>query len=140
MKDAGPTLPSLCPYATKLHVVIQRVKISYKSEMKVLAYVGQKEGLESRLTEGRGESGDPEHHPGNKTIHRTKQVSRKLEAAVSAMQPASGPAWSQVCGTPAQLWHRVHQGPLPASGEEASRHLARPALGGPWNGSSTSFC
>lgn len=38
---------SVSIYATKLHVVIQRVKINYKSEMKVIAYVGQKEGLES---------------------------------------------------------------------------------------------
>lgn len=89
-------------YTTKLHV-IQRVKINYKSKMEVIAYVGQKEGQSSWLTEGQGEGGEPGHHQGNKTIPQRKQVSGKLEAAGGTMQPASGPAWGQERETPAHF-------------------------------------
>lgn len=45
-KGCRPALLSLCPslYATTLHVVIQRVKINYKREIKVIAYVGERKG------------------------------------------------------------------------------------------------
>ena len=46
MKKGRRTCPPkpVSVYATKLHVEIQRVKINYKNEIKVIAYVGERKG------------------------------------------------------------------------------------------------
>lgn len=69
-------------YATRLHVVIQRVKINYKSEIKVIACEGQKEGVKSPgSTEVRAEGSAPGRHHGNKVTHRRKASRQQAQSS-----------------------------------------------------------
>lgn len=100
--------------ATTLHVVIQRVKINYKSEMKVIVREGGKKEVKSPgSTEVRAVGAGSGRHRGNKMTHRRK-ASRQQARSIGQRHAASLRSCLGVRSAgPDRGWHWVRPGKRP---------------------------